>query len=120
MYLIDSLWQSKLLLDRFSLEDLILTDLKELEQLFSFSFRFSLGSLFVGLSIVSGRFLAFSLCLFCSLSLFFAFFPSLLFLLVRPLYHQKMCGKLLLQTAVVLLDFVGEDGRLRHEHHSDV
>ena len=118
MYLIDLLWQSKLLLDRFSLEDFLLTDLKELEQLFSLSFRFSLGSLFVGfslgslfvgLSIVSGRFLAFSLCLLF-LSLFFAFFPSLLFLRVRPLYHQKMCGKLLLQTAVVLLDFVGKDG----------
>ena len=31
-----------------------------------------------------------------------------------------MRGKLLLQTAVVLFDFIGEDGRLRHEHHSDV
>ena len=97
--LVNAIWQIKLLLYLFSLEDFLLAYLEEFEQLFTLNFSLTLGlSIFACLSFFCLNFLRLQL---ISLGFFldFLLLPSLL-------NDQKMGCKLLLETGIVLLDLV--------------
>ena len=93
-------WQGKLLFDLFSLDDLLFSDFKELEQLFALTLDLFLLSSRVDSfrDVVVGRlvscFLGFLLLFLCFLSF---------------LDDGKMCSQLLSQACIVLLNLVSQD-----------
>ena len=88
-------WQGKLLLNLFSLDDLLFSDFKELEQLFALTFDLFLLSRRVDCFGFVGGFVS----AFCSFLLLFLCF----------LNDSEMCSQLLSQACIVLLNLVGKD-----------